>query len=134
VRVAEISERVRLVITQRVDGNVLCIKFFHVPLQLDQLRTTGWSPDGRAVEDEQGGPARPMRMKIQKDFVSGFALHIGHRLADHWTGGEFAFRVGPRSNTGLKRADKTITVTPAFICLGTLCFDIGHVFFLCCLP
>ena len=90
VGIAEVPERIGLVIAQGVQGDFRRVEVPNPLLQLDELHSAGRSPDRGAIEDEHRRPPGAVRVQIEPGPVRRYAPHVRHGVADRGAGREIA--------------------------------------------
>jgi len=66
VLLTEIGEHLDGVIADGVDSDAFTLEVFETALQLNELRTTEWSPAGAAVEDDQPFSVAPVLLEVDR--------------------------------------------------------------------
>ena len=65
-----------------------------------------------------------MFLQIERCPIRSAAAHVGHVLANRGPGGKVALGVAPWSGAWPNRANETVVILPALLCLGPPCFQV----------
>ena len=109
---AEVGQGVGLVVANGIQLNTGLYECFVSPLQLDQLRAAGWSPDCGPKEDDHRGLARPVTMKVDRRVVVVASDDVRERGANIGPGRELSLRITSWPVAGLHRPGKAVDVQP----------------------
>ncbi len=124
MRFAEVTQRIRLVIAQRVQRDARGIEVLQPFLQLDQQRTARRSPDRGTVEDKHRWSSCAIGMQIEGPRVRRAALHVWHGFANLGPSREGTPGIASRSVARLKGPDEAVVVLPASVGLNRACLKL----------